>query len=76
MAVPVPDEPSKYRLEGQKGIHWRSRLRDYAQLVRLDASQSFIGCQFQFFKLTLVEIPDFVLQCRLGNGPHLECQRN
>jgi hypothetical protein len=47
-----------------------------APLVRLHASQSLIGCQLKLFKLTLVEIPDLYLQCRFGNGSHLECQRN
>jgi hypothetical protein len=52
------------------------QLRDCVPLIRLDASQSLIGCQLQLFKLTLVEIPDLGLQCRLWNGPHLECQGN
>jgi len=45
-------------------------------LIRLDASQSLIGCQLQLFKLTLVEIADPGLQRRLRNGSHLECQRD
>ena len=45
-------------------------------LFRLYTSQGLIGCQFQLFDLALLKVPDLCLQCRLGNGSHLERQRN
>ena len=43
---------------------------------RVDASQRFVGRQFQFAKLIFRQTTDAVEQKCFGNGPHLEGQRD
>jgi len=58
------------------GNNLHGHASSIARLFWLDASQGLVGCQLEFFDLTLDEIPDLGLQRRLGDSPHLEGERD
>ena len=68
--------PRKFETCPDWGANLNGCPSSLARLFWLDASQGLVGCQLEFFDLTLNEIPDLGLQRRLGDSPHLEGERD
>jgi len=75
-SIKGPTGRRKFETCPDRGANLNGCPSSLARLFWLDASQGLVGCQLEFFDLTLNEIPDLGLQRRLGDSPHLEGERD